>query len=183
MCIRDRGMLRGDDFKVTVKGSAATTASAALTGATGGFAGTNAVTTTTFAAASAAATGSNSYSIEIEAVGKRSANGTGQIKFRVMNTKTGEISEWQTATVNATGHIVNGSAISTNLVGIKSAVLTSANASFNAGATWEAGDKALISVAGARAEGADSGTVQIGSTGSTVHILSLIHISEPTRPY
>ena len=165
-----QGMLRGDDFKVTVKGSAATTASAALTGATGGFATGNNVNVAGFQAASAAVTGGNSYSIEIEAVGKRTANGTGQIKFRVMNTKTGEISEWINANVDGNGNIINASAISSNLVGIQSAVLTSGTNSFNAGATWEAGDKALINVSGARAESANSATVQIGSTGSTLHI-------------
>ncbi len=165
-----QGMLRGDNMGVTVKGTAATTVSAAVTGATGGFATGNAVTVAGFEAASAAVTGGNSYSIEIEAVGKRTANGTGQIKFRVMNTKTGEISEWINATVDGTGAILNGSAISSKLVGITSAVLTSANASFEAGANWNAGDKVLINVAGVRAEGADAGTIQIGSTGSTLHI-------------
>ena len=164
-----QGMLRGDDFTVKVKGTAAITAgSAVLTGSTGNMSA--AISVGGFAAASAAATGANSYSIEIEALTKRTANGTAKIQFRVMNTKTGEISEWITATVDGTGNILNGSAISTNLAGITSAVLTSGTASFVATQGFEAGDKALINVAGGRAEGADAGTVQIGSTGSTVHI-------------
>ena len=106
-----QGMLRGSDVQVTVKGTAATTATAVLTGATGNMSA--AVTLAGFEAASAAATGNNSYSIEIEAVGTRTANGTGQIRFRVMNTKTGEISEWQTATVGTNGGIIGGSSSAT----------------------------------------------------------------------
>ena len=93
-----QGMLVVMILQVTVKGSAATTAgSAVLTGGTGNMSA--AISVDGFTAASAAVTGGNSYSIEIEALTKRSANGTGQIKFRVMNTKTGELSEWIKATV------------------------------------------------------------------------------------
>ena len=163
-----QGMLRGSDMQVTVKGSAATTASAVLTGATGGFAG---MAVTGFAAASAATTGNNSYSIEIEALGNRSASGTGQIRFRVMNTETGEISEWINATVDTTGQIVNASAIGTGLVGLSGNVLATATATFGTTA-WNSGDKMLVNVAGARAEAADAASIQVGSTGSTLHINS-----------
>ena len=163
-----QGMLRGSDMTVTVKGTAATTASAVLTGATGGFAG---MAVTGFAAASAATTGNNSYSIEIEALGNRSASGTGQIRFRVMNTETGEISEWINATVDTTGQIVNASAIGTGLVGLSGNVLATATATFGTTA-WNSGDKMLVNVAGARAEAADAASIQVGSTGSTLHINS-----------
>ena len=166
-----QGMLRGSDVQVTVKGTAATTATAVLTGATGNMSA--AVTLAGFEAASAAVTGNNSYSIEIEAVGTRTANGTGQIRFRVMNTKTGEISEWQTATVGTNGGIIGGSSSATfrNLVGITNSVFAgSATATFNAAATWEDGDKMLVSVGGARASSSGAATIQIGSTGATMHI-------------
>ncbi len=168
-----QGMLRTVDMStagitVTVKGSGAVTAgSASLTGGTGGMSN---ITVTSFASASAAATGANSYSIEIEAVGDRSANGTGQIRFRVMNTKTGELSEWKTASVNSAGAVLNASAISTGLAGINKAVLSSANATFTATAAWTSGDKMLVNVAGARAANAAGASIQIGSTGSTLHI-------------
>ena len=166
-----QGMLRGSDVQVTVKGTAATTATAVVTGATGNMSA--AVTLAGFEAASAAVTGNNSYSIEIEAVGTRTANGTSQIRFRVMNTKTGEISEWQTATVGTNGGIIGGSSSATfrNLVGITNSVFAgSATATFNAAATWEDGDKMLISVGGARASSSGAATIQIGSTGATMHI-------------
>ena len=88
-----QGMLRGSDMTVTVKGTAATTAEAVVNGGTGGMAAAAAFNATGFTGASAAATGGNSYSIEFEALGDRSASGTGQIRFRVMNTSTGEISQ------------------------------------------------------------------------------------------
>ena len=163
-----QGMLRGSDMTVTVKGSAATTASAAITGATGGMA---AVTVAGWTAASAATTGNNSYSIEIEALGNRSASGTGQIRFRVMNTATGEISEWINATVDTTGQIVNASAIGTGLVGLSGNVLATATATFGTTA-WNSGDKMLVNVAGARAGAAGAASIQVGSTGSTLHINS-----------
>ncbi len=162
-----QGMLRGSDMTIKVKGTAATTASAVFTGGTGGMSN---ITVTNFASASAAATGANSYSIEIEAVGDRSANGTGQIRFRVMNTKTGELSEWKTASVNSAGRVLNASAISTNLAGINTAVLSTADATFIATASWTSGDKMLINVAGARAANSAGASMQIGSTGSTLHI-------------
>ena len=163
-----QGMLRGSDMTVTVKGSAATTASAAITGATGGFAG---MAVTGFAGASAATTAAsaNSYSIEVEALGDRSANGTGQIRFRVMNTETGEISEWINATVDTTGQIVNASAIGTGLVGLSGNVLATATATFGTTA-WNSGDKMLVNVAGVRDSAADAASIQVGSTGSTLHI-------------
>ncbi len=80
-----QGMLRGDDMKVTVKGTAATTASAAITGGTGIMSA--AISLGGFTSATAAVTGGNSYAIEIEALTKRSANGTAQIQFRVMSFK------------------------------------------------------------------------------------------------
>ena len=162
-----QGMLRGSDMQVTVKGSAATTASAAITGATGGMAS---VTVAGWTAASTATTGNNAYSVEIEALGARTANGTGQIRFRVMNTATGEISEWINATVNSAGAVLNASAISTGLVGLSGSVLSSANVSFTAKAQWENGDKMLVNVAGVRAGAAGAASIQIGSTGSTLHI-------------
>ena len=164
-----QGMLRGSDMTVTVKGSAATTASAAITGATGGMAAAAAFNATGFTGASAAATGGNSYSIEFEALGDRSASGTGQIRFRVMNTSTGEISEWVTASVGTDGRIVNSSAIGTNLAGITNNVFSTAAGTFGTGA-WKSGDKMLVNVAGVRAEAADAASIQVGSTGSTLHI-------------
>ena len=166
-----QGMLRGSDMQVTVKGSAATTASAVLTGATGGFAG---MAVTGFAGASAAttATSANSYSIEVEALGDRSANGTGQIRFRVMNTKTGELSEWITATVNTNGTIANASAVGTNLAGLTNNVFSTAAATFTAATGWKSGDKMLVNVAGARGDTAGAASIQVGSTGSTLHINS-----------
>ena len=118
-----QGMLRGSDVTVTVKGTAATTASAVVTGATGNMSA--AVTLAGFEAASAAATGNNSYTIEIEAVGTRTGATSAQIKFRVMNTKTGVMSEWQTATVGTNGGIIGGSSSATfrNLVGITNSVV------------------------------------------------------------
>ena len=165
-----QGMLRGSDMTIKVKGTAATTASAVFTGGTGGM-NSAAMTAAGFTStALAAATGGNSYSIEFEAVGDRSASGTGQIRFRVMNTKTGEISEWATAAVNSAGAVLNASAISTGLVGISKAVLSSAAATFTATAAWTNGDKMLVSVAGARAANSAGASIQIGSTGSTLHI-------------
>ena len=163
-----KGMLRETNTQIKVTGSGVTTASAALTGATGGMAG--AFSAAGFQAASAATTGANSYSIEIEALGARTANGTGQIRFRVMNTKTGEISEWINASVSSAGAVLNASAISTGLVGLSGYVLSSATASFAATAAWESGDKMLVNVAGVRAEAAGAASIQIGSTGSTLHI-------------
>ena len=164
-----QGMLRGSNLQVTVKGSAATTASAVLTGATGGFAG---MAVTGFAGASAATTAAsaNSYSIEVEALGDRSANGTGQIRFRVMNTKTGELSEWITATVNTDGTIANASAVGTNLAGLTNNVFSTAAATFTAATGWKSGDKMLVNVAGARGDTAGAASIQVGSTGSTLHI-------------
>ncbi len=164
-----QGMLRGSDMTIKVKGTAATTASAVFTGGTGGM-NSAAMTAAGFETASAAATGANSYSIEFEAVGDRTASGTGQIRFRVMNTKTGELSEWKTASVNSAGAVLNASAISTGLVGISKAVLSSAAATFTATAAWTNGDKMLVSVAGARAANSAGASIQIGSTGSTLHI-------------
>ncbi len=167
-----QGMLRGSDMQVKVLAStaAATAASAALTGATGGFAG---MAVTNFAAASAAATGNNSYAIEIEAVGARTGAASAQIKFRVMNTKTGEMSEWITATVNAAGGIngATSSATFQNLAGITNRIFAgSATATFGAATTWEAGDKMLVNVAGVRAAATGAGSIQIGSTGATLHV-------------
>ena len=166
-----QGMLRGSDMTVTVKGSAATTAAAYYTGGTGGM-NSAAMTVAGWTAASAATTGANSYSVEIEALGARTANGTGQIRFRVMNTSTGEISEWINASVSSAGAVLNASAISTGLVGLSGYVLSSATASFAATAAWESGDKMLVNVAGVRAEAADAASIQVGSTGSTLHINS-----------
>ena len=163
-----QGMLRGSDMQVTVKGSAATTASAAITGATGGMAG---VALAGWTAASAATTGNNAYSIEIEALGNRSASGTGQIRFRVMNTATGEISEWINATVNSAGAVLNAAAIGTGLVGLSGNVLATATATFGTTA-WNSGDKMLVNVAGVRAGAAGAASIQVGSTGSTLHINS-----------
>ncbi len=165
-----QGMLRGSDMTIKVKGTAATTASAVFTGGTGGM-NSAAMTAAGFTStALATVTGGNSYSIEFEAVGDRSASGTGQIRFRVMNTKTGELSEWKTASVNSAGAVLNASAISTGLVGISKAVLSSAAATFTATAAWTNGDKMLVSVAGARAANSAGASIQIGSTGSTLHI-------------
>ncbi len=164
-----KGMLRETNTQIKVTGSADTTAEAALAGGTGGFAG---VQVSAFATASAAVTDNNSYSIEIEAVGSRTGNNSAQIKFRVMNTKTGEISEWINATVNAAGGIAAGisSASFKNLVGIANSVMiSSSDTTFN-NVTWEAGDKMLINVAGARDEASGGASIQIGSTGSTLHI-------------
>ena len=164
-----QGMLRGSDMTIKVKGTAATTASAVFTGGTGGM-NSAAMTAAGFETASAAATGANSYSIEFEAVGDRTASGTGQIRFRVMNTKTGELSEWKTASVNSAGAVLNASAISTGLAGLDKPVLTSATTTFTATAAWTSGDKMLVNVAGVRASSSTSATIQIGSTGSTLHI-------------
>ncbi len=164
-----KGMLRETNTQIKVTGSADTTAEAALAGGTGGFAG---VQVSAFATASAAVTGNNSYSIEIEAVGSRTGNNSAQIKFRVMNTKTGEISEWINATVNAAGGIAAGtsSASFKNLVGIANSVMISSSGTTFNNVTWEAGDKMLINVAGARDEASGGASIQIGSTGSTLHI-------------
>ena len=164
-----QGMLRGSDMQVTVTGSGGTTAAAYYTGGTGGM-NSAAMTVAGWTAASAATTGNNAYSVEIEALGARTANGTGQIRFRVMNTATGEISEWINATVNSAGAVLNASAISTGLVGLSGSVLSSANVSFTATAQWENGDKMLVNVAGVRAGAAGAASIQIGSTGSTLHI-------------
>ena len=177
-----QGMLRGSDVQVTVKGTAATTATAVVTGATGNMSA--AVTLAGFEAASAAVTGNNSYTIEIEAVGsKTAANTAAQIRFRVMNTKTGEISEWQTATVGTNGGIIGGSSSATfrNLVGITNSVFAgSATQTFDPNATWESGDKMLISVGGARATASGAATIQIGSTGATMHITA--NATSPESP-
>ena len=166
-----QGMLRGSDMQVTVKGTAATTAEAVVNGGTGGMAAAAAFNATGFTGASAAATGGNSYSIEFEALGDRSASGTGQIRFRVMNTATGEISEWVTASVGTNGRIVNSSAIGTNLAGISGNVFSTAAGTFGNGA-WKSGDKMLVNVAGVRGSAADAASIQVGSTGSTLHINS-----------
>ena len=164
-----QGMLRGSDMTIKVKGTAATTASAVFTGGTGGM-NSAAMTAAGFETASAAATGANSYSIEFEAVGDRTASGTGQIRFRVMNTKTGELSEWKTASVNSAGAVLNASAISTGLAGLDKPVLTSAATTFTATAAWTSGDKMLVNVAAGRAGSTSGATIKVGSTGSTLHI-------------
>ncbi|MDE7170098.1 MAG: flagellin [Mucispirillum sp.] len=162
------GMLKTESATVTVKGSAATTAAAYYSG---GSLSSAAITIGGFSAASAAATSSgNSYAIEIETTGDRAANGKSTIRFRVMNTKTGEISDWQDVSVNSAGAVLKGSAQTTGLAGIDEAIFNSGNATFGATATWEKGDKALINVAGVRDGATGTGTIQIGSTGSTVHI-------------
>ena len=168
-----QGMLRGSDMQVKVLAStaAATAASAVLTGATGNMSA--AFTAAGFQGASAAVTGNNSYAIEIEAVGARTGAASAQIKFRVMNTKTGEMSEWITATVNAAGGIngVTSSSTFQNLAGITNRIFAgSATATFVAGATWEAGDKMLVNVAGVREAATGAGSIQIGSTGATLHV-------------
>ena len=173
-----QGMLRGSDLKVTVKGSAGTTAgSAVLAGGTGGMAG---ISVTNFANASAAATASNNgYSIEIEALGDRSASGTAQIRFRVMNTSTGEISEWKTATIGTNGGVegVTSSDTFKDLAGITENVFAgSATGTFGTTA-WTDGDKMLVNIAGAKTTAANSASIQIGSTGST-----LIIPSDATNP-
>ena len=177
-----QGMLRGSDVQVTVKGTAATTASAVVTGATGNF--SSAVTLAGFQAASAAVTGNNSYTIEIEAVGsKTAANTAAQIKFRVMNTKTGVMSEWMTATVGTNGGIIGASSQATfrNLAGIANSVFaSSATQTFDPNATWEDGDRMLVSVGGARASASGAATIQIGSTGATMHITA--NATSPESP-
>ena len=168
-----QGMLRGSDMQVTVKGSAGTTAgSAVLGGGTGGMAG---ISVTNFASSSAASTASNNgYSIEIEALGDRSASGTAQIRFRVMNTSTGEISEWKTATVGTNGGVVGVTSSDTfkDLAGITENVFAgSGTATFGTNA-WNSGDKMLVNVAGAKISAAGSAAIQVGSTGSTLYIPS-----------
>ncbi len=170
-----QGMLRTVDMStagitVTVKGSSAVTAgSASLTGGTGGMSN---ITVTSFASASAAATGANSYSIEIEAVGNRSANGTGQIRFRVMNTKTGELSEWASANVASTGGVagVTSSNSFSNLAGIASRIFAGSGTATFGTAAWNDGDKMLVNVAAGRAGSTSGATIRVGSTGSTLHI-------------
>ena len=170
-----QGMLRTVDMStagitVTVKGSGAVTAgSASLTGGTGGMSN---ITVTSFASASAAATGANSYSIEIEAVGDRSANGTGQIRFRVMNTKTGELSEWASANVASTGGVagVTSSNSFSNLAGIASRIFAGSGTATFGTAAWNDGDKMLVNVAAGRAGSTSGATIKVGSTGSTLHI-------------
>ena len=168
-----QGMLRGSDMQVTVKGSAGTTAgSAVLGGGTGGMAG---ISVTNFTSSSAASTASNNgYSIEIEALGDRSASGTAQIRFRVMNTSTGEISEWKTATVGTNGGVVGVTSSDTfkDLAGITENVFAgSGTATFGTNA-WNSGDKMLVNVAGAKISAAGSAAIQVGSTGSTLYIPS-----------
>ena len=164
-----QGMLRGSDMTVTVKGTAATTGAAYFTGGTGGM-NSAAMTAAGFTGASAAATGGNSYSIEFEALGDRAANASGQIRFRVMNTSTGELSEWVTATVNSAGAVLNASAIGSNLAGITKTVFSTATATFGAAAAWSDGDKMLVNVAGVRGSASGAASIQVGSTSSTLHI-------------
>ena len=168
-----QGMLRGSDMQVTVKGSAGTTAgSAVLGGGTGGMAG---ISVTNFASSSAASTASNNgYSIEIKALGDRSASGTAQILFRVMNTSTGEISEWEPAKIGTNGGVegVTSSDTFKDLAGITENVFAgSGTATFGTNA-WKSGDKMLVNVAGAKISAAGSASIQVGSTGSTLHINS-----------
>ena len=73
--------------------------------------------------------------------------------------------------IGTDGRIVNSSAIGTNLAGITNNVFSTAAGTFGNGA-WKSGDKMLVNVAGARAEAADAASIQIGSTGSTLHINS-----------
>ena len=166
-----QGMLRGSDMTIKVKGTAATTASAVFTGGTGGM-NSAAMTAAGFEAASAAATGANSYSIEFEAVGDRSANGTGQIRFRVMNTKTGELSEWASANVASTGGVagVTSSNSFSNLAGIASRIFAGSGTATFGTAAWNDGDKMLVNVAAGRAGSTSGATIKVGSTGSTLHI-------------
>ena len=158
-----QGMLRGSDVQVTVKGTAATTASAVVTGATGNF--SSAVTLAGFVGS------------------KTAANTAAQIKFRVMNTKTGVMSEWMTATVGTNGGIIGASSQATfrNLAGIANSVFaSSATQTFDPNATWEDGDRMLVSVGGARATASGAATIQIGSTGATMHITA--NATSPESP-
>ncbi len=166
-----QGMLRGSDMTIKVKGTAATTASAVFTGGTGGM-NSAAMTAAGFETASAAATGANSYSIEFEAVGDRTASGTGQIRFRVMNTKTGELSEWASANVASTGGVagVTSSNSFSNLAGIASRIFAGSGTATFGTAAWNDGDKMLVNVAAGRAGSTSGATIKVGSTGSTLHI-------------
>ncbi len=167
-----QGMLRDSDMTITVKGTAATTASAVFTGGTGGM-NSAAMTAAGFTStALATATGGNSYSIEFEAVGKRTANGTGQIRFRVMNTKTGELSEWASANVASTGGVagVTSSNSFSNLAGIASRIFAGSGTATFGTAAWNDGDKMLVNVAAGRAGSTSGATIRVGSTGSTLHI-------------
>ena len=171
-----QGMLRTVDMStagitVTVKGSGAVTASAVFTGGTGGM-NSAAMTAAGFETASAAATGANSYSIEFEAVGDRTASGTGQIRFRVMNTKTGELSEWASANVASTGGVagVTSSNSFSNLAGIASRIFAGSGTATFGTAAWNDGDKMLVNVAAGRAGSTSGATIKVGSTGSTLHI-------------
>ncbi len=171
-----QGMLRTVDMStagitVTVKGSGAVTASAVFTGGTGGM-NSAAMTAAGFETASAAATGANSYSIELEAVGDRTASGTGQIRFRVMNTKTGELSEWASANVASTGGVagVTSSNSFSNLAGIASRIFAGSGTATFGTAAWNDGDKMLVNVAAGRAGSTSGATIKVGSTGSTLHI-------------
>ncbi len=166
-----QGMLRGSDMTIKVKGTAATTALAVFTGGTGGM-NSAAMTAAGFETASAAVTGANSYSIEFEAVGDRSANGTGQIRFRVMNTKTGELSEWASANVASTGGVagVTSSNSFSNLAGIASRIFAGSGTATFGTAAWNDGDKMLVNVAAGRAGSTSGATIKVGSTGSTLHI-------------
>ena len=167
-----QGMLRGSDVQVKVLAStaAATNASAVLTGATGNMSA--AFTANGFEGASAATTGNNSYAIEIEAVGARTGAASAQIKFRVMNTKTGEISEWQTATVGTNGGIIGATSSATfqNLAGITNRIFAGSATATLGTTAWEAGDRMLVNVAGTRAAATGAGSIQIGSTGATLHV-------------
>ncbi len=167
-----QGMLRGSDMTIKVKGTAATTALAVFTGGTGGM-NSAAMTAAGFTStALATVTGGNSYSIEFEALGKRTASGTGQIRFRVMNTKTGELSEWASANVASTGGVagVTSSNSFSNLAGIASRIFAGSGTATFGTAAWNDGDKMLVNVAAGRAGSTSGATIKVGSTGSTLHI-------------
>ena len=186
-----QGMLRGSDMQVKVLAStaAATAASAVMTGATGNMSA--AFTAAGFQGASAAATGNNSYAIEIEAVGTRTASGTGQIRFRVMNTKTGEISEWQTATVGTNGGIIGATSSATfqNLAGITNRIFAGSATATLGTTAWEAGDKMLVNVAGSRAAATGAGSILhvtagfTNSASTTTHTIHTAQMDEAGNVY
>ena len=87
-----------------------------------------------------------------------------------MYTKICEINNRIIVVVISAGEVLKVSLISSGLAGLDKPVLTSAATTFTATAAWTSGDKMLVNVAGVRASSSTSATIQIGSTGSTLHI-------------
>ncbi len=147
-------------------------AEAALVGKTG-FAGVTDVTVAALGVTSSDTFLQGAY-IEFEALTDRLESGSSTIRFRVTNAETGEQSDWVEASINSSGTVVNGSAISTGLAGVDGALLNSTAETFGS-AAFSDGDKLLLSYSPTTLvqTAATSGTIQVGENDPRIQMTAL----------